>query len=307
MPQSSEYTAIRFFRENAGKVGLPSNNILWIERFSHINRAIEDSVQLFADVLAPEYMESSVILDDTTGRYSTTTGTFTALTNTITITMNTSFSVSDVGKLMAIRVGSAVYFPIITSYVSATSVVVNGNALPSVDSTIQVALLGATHPAGGTIDLSQLRVMWAGQQVKLDLRSTATRNVDFLTPERLRKFRSASDENKNKIVWSLTGRTMWLDKGANVGTYNVLTLDYPALPEVVITDGQALPINDGPLIGIAGIRLQSILANALVNMGIPAIRQDLRSELMLLVESLYRSMTGTASLETVKQKASALL
>lgn len=308
MPESSEYTALRFWRENAGKVGIPSNNVLHLERFRHVNRAIEDTLLAFADLVAPSYMVRSAILGDEAGKYSTTTGTYTVSTKTISaMTMSTAFNAVDVGKKVTFRIGTSVYEAEIAAYVSATSIRISGPRLPSANGTINMLLLYPAVLSGQQFSLSQFRIMQTGQQMRLDLHSTATKDVHFTTPEALRKFRPSSDENRKRIVWALQGQTGLIDKGADLSNFGILSLSYPALPDPLASDSTNLPIFDGPIVGIAGIRLQVVVVNALKAEGIPVLMPDFKIELGMLVESLYRAFNRTASLEDVKTKMSALL
>lgn len=269
-----------------------------VDLTQQLNAAVEYVAALFFDLMSQSYMTAATVTIATTGRYYVSGATWTAATRLLTATMDTSFTSGDVGKLIVFRVGTSVYVGVVESYGSATTVVVSGSGLPTTDQTVNYVLLAATAPSSDSADISTLRIMRLGSQVKLELESTSTARVEPLSITALRIIQT-SQQNKNKVFWALQGETILLKKGDSLSTYGTLTLRYPRVPTALsaVTDYIDLPDS---AVELAYLRLKTVVD------GIAGIKADYTSQIEGAIRSLYRSFGGEVDVETIKAKILAL-
>lgn len=305
MPLSQDTTALAFFNAAVRDLKLDPNT-LYPERYALVNRAIKTIATLFADILSQSYMEEALLVSDTTGRYSTATGTFTYTTLLLTITMNTSFSSSDVGKLVMFRVGSSVYVGTVTAYVSTTSVTVGGANLPTSDQTVDYAMIVSSTPVGDVAPLVGIRMMRTGPQVKCVLESTSTSRVKNISVEEYRTWSTTTFQNRSMVVWAFSGEKLWLSKGSDVSSYGTLVFRYPRIPIEVRNNTDKIDIADGAATELALLKLKQLMAER-INIPIKQLIPAFEQQIQVYVVALYRTFGSEISLEISKEKVQALI
>ncbi len=302
MALSKNWTYAKFWREAAlGKEYDPTNN-LHLARFEIINRSVECTANAFYDLMAIVYMTAVTILPDTTGRYYVSGASWDATLNRLTATMNTSFGSGDVGKVIMFRVGALVYIGQVNAFVSTTVVGVTGSNLPTSNQTVDYVLLAATTPTGNTVYISDLKYMRSGQQIRLELESTATQFVKNVSSYEVRTFRSSAGENIDRVVWALSGEELLLAKGDNLATYGTFTLRYPRTPINGTAETDFIDLPDGAPIEIALMKTRLIIAE----LGGPPAPADTESRMKAYIEVLYKTYGGEITAETVVEKVKAL-
>jgi hypothetical protein len=97
------------------------------------------------------------------GNFSTGSGAFLTATRAIMIAMNTSFATTDVNKTIMIRSSSAVYQGIIESFVSTSSVIIRGEAIPTGNITVADAMVSDASPDSSDLLLNPY---WYGEIIE---------------------------------------------------------------------------------------------------------------------------------------------
>lgn len=302
MALSKNWTYAKFWREAAlGKEYDPTGN-LEVARFEIINRAIECVANQFYDLMAIVFMRPVTIVPDTLGRYYVSGASWNASLSQLTATMDTNFGSGDVGKLIVFRVGPLVYDGQVTAFISTTVVTVTGSNLPATNQTVDYVMLVSTTPTGNTIYIGDLKYMRSGQQIRLELESTATQFVKNVSSYEVRTFRASAGENVDRIVWALSGEEILLAKGSNIATYGTFTLRYPGTPINGTLDAQYIDLPDGAPMEIALLKARLLIAE----LGGPAAPPDADARMKVYIEMLYKTYAGEVSAETVVEKVKAL-
>jgi hypothetical protein len=292
-----------FFTEARRDLDVDINSSLYVSRANIIHMGIHTTVSLFYDILANAYMTPVTILPDTTGRYSSSgTGSYAFATRLLTFaTMNTSFGSGDVGKYITFRVGALVYSGQISRFVSTTVVEISGHNLPSSNVTVDYVLLASTTPTGNLISIADLPIMRTGNQLRLELESTATKDVLLKSSAELRSWRNDSPMNASQVVWALSGAEILLDKAADLSTYGTFTLRYPRVPMKALANTDKLDISDGAPVEIALIATKKRMGQMLGRQA-----EDFSNQLTGLITSLLRVSGAQVSGEIIKEKLIAL-
>jgi len=301
MALSKLYTAKDFFIEATRDIpNYPENDATYNERFNLIGRSCQIAQGLCADVVSESYMTPVVAVFSTTGKYGTT-GTFNATTKVLVATMSSSFASTDVGNMVILRVGTAVYVGTISVYTSATTVTLTGDNLPSTNqASFDTITMAGTTPSGSSIDISSLNILRYGNQLNLQLLSTSTTQVVAYPRESYPRWSTTSTQNSNTIIWTLVGNTVALNKGSAVSSYGTLTFWYPRVASSVAGDTDYVDLLDGAMVQMGIIILRTIIQRRL---NIPVDKEAVTEE----VTSIYRSLGGEKKKEEIQMKIDALL
>jgi len=269
------------------------------QRFDYINRAVQSVASTFYDIVGNSYMTPATIIPDTAGNYYVSGASWAFETLRLTATMNTVFATTDVGKLIAFRIGTSVYVGLISGFVSTTVVEVSGDNLPTADGTVSYVLVADTVITSDRISLISLRIMMAYAD-KLELESSTTGQTRAVSVNLLPKIALSGAQNTNLIFWAFNGDEILLKKGSSISTYGTLTLRYPRVPALSVIDTGLIDLPDGALTDLAVLKLRSILASII------GVAVDSQREGEALVRTFLRSTTGEAQEEVVKEKLLAL-
>ncbi len=273
---------------------------LYVDRLNLMNRHIQMVIGQFYDLVKISYMTPVTPVISSSGRYSTVGGTWVASTNTLTITMNSNFASSDVGNLIVFRVSASVYVATIQSRTSNTVVVLTGDNLPSSNQTVDYAIMAATTLTSDAISIASLRMARAGQQIGLELESTVTTSIRYMTSLEINMWRTSEEGNSNSIAVALSGTTLLLKKGSELSSYGTLTLRYPKVPDSLATEDDYADIPDGVIPEIVIISLRSAIARRLGK------KTDEQPQLEALIRKLYQTFNMEVDAEVLKEKAQAL-
>jgi hypothetical protein len=303
MALSNIYTAKLFWNAATREIkAYKQNDLVYNERFNLINQACLMTQGLVSDIVAEAYKKDTTAVLSTTGKYGTT-GTFTSATNALVATMSSSFSSADVGNMIILRTGTTVYIATIQSYVSATSVILYGDNLPSVDvASFDTITMAGTTPTGTTVSISSLRLLRFNSQLRLQLISTATENVNVELSESFPRWRTSASQNLNSIIWCLVGTNMFLNKGDSVSSYGTLTIRYPGLPDLVTLDTDYVDLIDGIMV-VTGIMVLKTLIEK--RLGVQVSNNG--TTIVENVQAMYRSAGNEVSKEIIKAKVESLL
>ena len=300
---SCDWTLIKLYREAAqdikGAMSIPS--YIWKDL---VNRAIQTIAGQFYDLMAQSYMTDVVVNDATGSRYDAGTGgTYTASTRLVTLNSpSTNLSSGDIGKFVVFRIATSIYFGKVFSVPSTSTFVFEGDLYPLsngaiVNNTLAIISTGVLND---TISLSSLRIMRTGQNITLDIASTATATIKTVSQRELDTFRTGG-QNAKTIVWSLSGDNINLKKGDDLTSYGGLLIRYPRIPYRSILDNDGIDLPDGSAIEIAIIYLRGLIQRRLGN------APDNNEALMQQhIDSLYKTFGQQASTAVVKEKAIAL-
>ena len=257
---------------------------------------------LVADIVSEAYQKDTTAVLSTTGKYGTT-GTFTAATNTLVATMSSNFASIDVGNMIILRTGTTVYVATIQSYISTTSVVLYGDNLPITDvASFDTITMAGTTPTGTVINISSLRLLRSGSQLRLQLISTATENVNVELSESFPRWRTGASQNLNSIIWCLVGTNIYLNKGDSLSSYGTLTIRYPGLPDLVSLDADYIDLLDGIMV-INGIMILRTLIEK--RLGVQVSNNG--TTIIDNVQSMYRNAGNEQSKELIRAKVESLL
>ena len=274
------------------------------ERFDLINRSISTVVGQFYDLLSQSYLTDAVINYSTGGKYDAGTGgTYIAATQVVTLNNPSSnLTNTDLEKLVVFRIGTTNYLGKVLSVLSTSTFKFDGDILPSVDGTIvdnSLSILDTTIQ-NDIISLSSLRIMRAGENIRIGLVSTATRTVKFMSQEELDTF-TTDGRNSKTIGWSFFGDVINTKKGDVLASYGTITIHYPRVPYLVSDDLDQIDLPDGTAIEIATIHLRDLIRKRIELP--PENNEALKQK---LVGNLYQTFGQEASAEIIKEKALAL-
>ena len=300
MSLSRNMTAIGLWQQAKRDI-IDTSGLLHNERFDLVNRAVQTVAGQFYDLMSNFYM-TEVVVTGSGGAYETgSTGTYTVATQTLALqTPSRNIVTTDIGKIVAFRIGTSTYLAFIQSIVSTSSFTVIGVGLPAANGTLaSVTIVGNTFTSN-TISLSGLKIMMTGQQIKLELYSTTsgvtiktgtTRAIDtFIT----------SGANKNTIVWGISGDSVRFAYGDSV-TVGSLLLRYPRVPNTVSADGDYIDLPDGVATELAIIYLRGLMQQRLGGQ-----KENNEQEIQLLEKKMKDTFGDEAVAEVVKDKILAL-
>lgn len=319
MSLSRTFTAQKLWQEAISDVrGLDQNDEMYIQRFEIMNRVIEFIIATVYDLVSKSYVESATASSSTTNEkrlvsgqtatWTVSTKTLSATSTNITDGTNTGFASGDVGKTVMFLVGSdpiLIYNGYIQSYTSTGAVVLGGVNLPTSDSGaggVLVALF-ANSPlsiSSEAINLSSLKMMRTGQQIGLEIESTATTNVKPMSTISLNSFSTSDVRNRNSIAWAFSGDKILLKKGTSLSSYGTLTVRYPRIPTRVTGDTQYIDVPEGTITELVILKLKSIICGRL------GIQNNYVAEMVTLIKQLYGTFEREAQAEEAKSKILAL-
>ena len=298
---SKLWNAQKFHRIGVGGIDYDPNSQIELERFDLISQTVQNVAGLFYDLMSNSYMTPVVVTADTAGRKNSANGSWVAATNTLTATMDSSVISSDVGKGVDFIIGSSYYCGTILTYVSASSFTVEGLNLPTTDGTVTTVLILPTKTTSDVIDISNLRTMRTGNQIKIELESSSTNYVRPIASYELKSIRTSAVDSIDAVYYAFSGDQILLKKGDNITSYGTLTLRYPRIPRTVTTDTSAIDIPDGSAMDIALMKYRMTVADRLGRAKI-----DNASELKYMISTLYRSFGQEVDAEAIESKYRAL-
>jgi hypothetical protein len=303
MSLSRDYTAVALWREAVRDLSDVVDVPHW-EKYNLINRAVQTIAGQFYDLMAESYMTDTAINYATGGKYDAgTSGTYTSATHLITLNSpSASITSADIEKLVVFRISTTIYVGKVLSIVSTSSFVFDGDLFPSADGTIVNGSLSicSTTVLNDTVSLSSLRIKRTGQNIRIDLASTATNTVKAATQRDLDTFRTGGS-NAKTIVWCLSGDNINLKKGDGLSSYGTMTIHYPRVPYQVTADTDYIDLPDGTPIEIAIIYLRGLIRRRL---SMPV--EDNTAIIQRLISNLYQTFGQEVAVEEVKDKAMAL-
>ncbi len=302
---SRDWTAGRFHKLAMADLGIDSNDAISIQRFDLMNKSFGLVTSLFYDLMIAAYMTPVTLVPDTLGRKSSSgTGTWTAATARLVFAgMNSSFASGDVGKVITFAIGASIYIGTIDSFVSTTTVVIAGANLPVTDGTVDMVIVVSSVPTGNVLSLAGLRIMRTGQQVKVELESTATKALEASTTQAVFNFDSSAASNLKKILWVISGEQLIFAKGNSLTSAGTFTFRYPRVPNIVTADTDPPDVVDGAAIEIALLHYKRVLAG---RTGKESLVKDNSQEYTAHIASLYRTFGQEASADVLKEKIMAL-
>lgn len=266
-----------------------------------VNRAQSAVAGQFYDLMSQFYMTDATFSVSAAGSYSTASGTYTLATATLSIAMSTNFSASDVGKMIVFRMSSDVYIATVKTYLTASSVIVDGASLPSSGGAVSYAILCPTSVTADYISIAAYRIMMTGQQVRMSIESSATSYVSSVSMDELRVWRSSAVQNKDRIVFSLSGEKIFLKKGTSLSSFGTLTIHYPRVPALMTAMTDYVDIPDGAATGLLISTVRSMVAPRI---GIQL--QDQTNDIAQKVQAMYSTFAQEASAEEIIKKVQSL-
>jgi hypothetical protein len=155
--------------------------------------------------------------------------------------------------------------------------------------------------SGDVVSLSSLNINQAAL-LKTELESSATKYIEAVSTLALKTFRPDAIQNRNKIVYAISGNQLFLAKGSNLNSYGTLTLRFVRMPDQVSADSDFIDIPDGAAMEMCLLKLKEILRE---RYGLQKTDDSAkRDELM---RQLYESVGQAVSLETDGEKAKTIL
>jgi hypothetical protein len=306
MPRSRNYTAGDVWVNATRDIKFSQTDLVFNERFDIINRAVDAVVSTFFDLYSNSYMTPQAISSSSSTCKYLSAGTASWIAETGLLygaTMTGAFASTDVGKMIVFRIGTSGYVGYINEFVSTTAVYVRGRDLPLVDGsgTIVDVIVVPTVISGKAFNIDTLPIMRAGQQIKLELESTATKNIKFATSSTLAMFNASAEQNLDMIMWALSGEQILLDWGDNLANPGTLILRYPALPARVVRDDSKIDVPDG-----AGIEIVTMKITSIVGKRMKIQLADPTPAMSAMISLLYQTFGQQASAEQIKEKIQAL-
>jgi hypothetical protein len=288
------------WREAVRDLGAITDVPHW-EKYDLINRAIKTVIGQFYDLVSNLYMTEATIAG-TSGFYETgSTGTYTVSTKTLALqTPSRNIISTDVGKQVSFRIGTSTYSAIIESVATTSSFVVTGIGLPASNGTLASVIVVGDLPTANKLSLSDLRVMMAGQQIKLQLASsTSGVTIKSATMSEIDNFRTGG-VNRKTVLWAINGDNVEIAYGDDVDL-GTLTLRYPRVPELVSSTATGIDLPDGTIMEIAILYLKG-----LIQQRITGHKDNNEAKLSDLINNLYTTFGQEANAEINKEKVLAL-
>lgn len=300
----SQKTAGEFWREAVEDLGDIPVSAPHFSKYLLINRAQEMVQGMFADLVGEAYMRESTPVLSTDGKYYSSGASWDADTNYLTATMSTSWASTDVGNIVIFRDSSSVYVGWVYEWISTTVVKLSGDNLPTADiATVNDVLMAGNTITNGQIDISTLRMLRYGTQLNINLKSTVTNSFETLSRASFNAWNTTAPQNRNKIVWTLVGTSLYLKKGSSLSSYGVLVIEYPSLPEEVSLDTDKIDLLDGTMMQIGIATLRAMVQRRL---SLPISEAD-KEATQKLIYQLYTSFNQDINKELVEQKLESLL
>jgi hypothetical protein len=300
MALSRDTTAIELWQQAKRDLG-DVEGLLHAERYDLINRAVQTISGWVYDLSSNLYM-TEVVIVSSGGAYETgSTGTYVVATQTLTLqTPSRSIISTDIGKIVTFRIGTTTYAGIIDTIVSTSAFTVIGVGLPSANGTLAEVIIVGNTITSNKISLTGLRMMMAGQQIKLELlSSTSGVTVKAGSMRDVDTFRTTS-ANKNTILWAINGDYIRFAVGDSV-TQGTLTLRYPKMADLVTTDSSGIDLPDGVAIEMAILYLKGLMQQR-----IGGQKENNEAKLQQMKENMVKTLLGEVDAEVVKEKVMAL-
>ena len=300
MSLSRDTTAIELWQQAKRDLG-DVEGLLHAERYDLINRAVQTISGWVYDLSSNLYM-TEVVIVSSGGAYETgSTGTYVVATQTLTLqTPSRSIISTDIGKIVTFRIGTTTYAGIIDTIVSTSAFTVIGVGLPSANGTLAEVIIVGNTITSNKISLTGLRMMMAGQQIKLELlSSTSGVTVKAGSMRDVDTFRTTS-ANKNTILWAINGDYIRFAVGDSV-TQGTLTLRYPKMADLVTTDSSGIDLPDGVAIEMAILYLKGLMQQR-----IGGQKENNEAKLQQMKENMVKTLLGEVDAEVVKEKVMAL-
>jgi hypothetical protein len=300
MALSRDTTAIELWQQAKRDLG-DVEGLLHAERYDLINRAVQTISGWVYDLSSNLYM-TEVVIVSSGGAYETgSTGTYVVATQTLTLqTPSRSIISTDIGKIVTFRIGTTTYAGIIDTIVSTSAFTVIGVGLPSANGTLAEVIIVGNTITSNKISLTGLRMMMAGQQIKLELlSSTSGVTVKAGSMRDVDTFRTTS-ANKNTILWAVNGDYIQFAVGDSV-TQGTLTLRYPKMADLVDADSDGIDLPDGVAIEMAILYLKGLMQQR-----IGGQKENNESKLQQMKENMVKTFLGEVDAEIVKEKVMAL-
>jgi hypothetical protein len=305
MPLSRDVTAALAWQQAKRDLGdIDVNRIPEWERFDLMNRAIQTVAGQFYDLIAPSYMTSAIIVGNSGGVYDESgAATYVSTTQTITLSSGSrSVLSSDIGKMILMRSGTSLYVLTVKTVTSVSTFTVDGSPLPTGNLTLNTVYIVGKVAGSNTISLTGLRIMRAGQNIKLELYSTATSNIEAVTQKEIDTFQ-VGGSNSKKLVWAFTGDAINFSYGNALASEGTLTLRYPKLPDwlAIGQDTTNIDLPDGITIEIMITYLRGLIQLRLFGK-----KENNENQMTNLIQRMYETFGREVTLQVVKDKAKAL-
>lgn len=304
MSLSNDYTVADVWREAVRDLKSPPD-ALKFERFNFINRAQHIAQGYVADVVAPRYRRVLVPVFSGASKVGSSGMSWTAATRTLTATMSVAFASTDVGKWVDffdstdLTVG---YGGTIQTFVSTTSVIVQGDNLPASNiAAVSNLNVISTTPAGDSLDISAARVLWSAPKELIKLFSTATtysRRAE--SDEDFEQFQTAAPQNVNVIIWNPVGTNIYLNKGTSLSSYGTFNFYYPSLPNVLTLDADKMDVSDGTM-----MQLTIDITKNLISRRLNEPVKENNDELVALIQAVYRENSKEISRDEAMKRLGA--
>jgi len=298
MALSKIWTAEKGFNEIRGQLK-EVDDVVFAQRFERMNLAQYAVASQFYPLMQSAYMTQKIVMDDQTGIFGA--GTWTVATRRLELLVSSApFVTTDIGKIVVFYIGTDFFLGIIETVVSATTVVLRGSPFPASDDAVDSAIMVASSTTNDYIELSTLDppMMRTGEQLNLELSSTATKTTEGVSIEDLRTFQPQGPKNLTRIVFCLIGERVELGKGGDLPSYQTLTLHYPRVPIALAADGDYWDIPDGPPMSLALLFLKKLIAP---KVDMPAYQ----AEAATAVQSVLTMYGVKATLQEIKKKVEA--
>jgi hypothetical protein len=274
--------------------------LAWVERFDLISMMEFKIVSAFFAPMSGAYMTAVPISVDASGNYATGSASWTALTKLLTAVMSTNFSANDVGKTVVFRTGTSTYQGVINSFITTTTVTLQGNALPSADiASLDAVIVVNTAITNDILSLGNLAIMRSGDQVKLELESSVTDDVVPMTLEELNSMQTGDPRHTQRIAWAYSGEYLWLK--SPLASYGALILRYPRVPDAPASDTDMIDLPDGPATTLGMSILRKMVADRYL-----AMKFDNTAEIMEGVKAMLQNYGIQATSEDLKKKVESL-
>jgi hypothetical protein len=302
MGLSRKWQAGAFFQNAIAPLAeLDRIQLAWVQRFELINIVQLKVVSAFYAPMAAAYMTPAVLQTDNVANYSIGAATWTLASRRLSApNMQFGFSSTDVGKTVGFRSGASSYLGIIDSFVNTGIVTLTGNALPLTDlASIDDIMTYGTRVSSDIIALAGLSIMRAGDQIKLNLESSATTDVIPVTLEELQHFKTTDPRHSKAILWCYSGDYLLLRTA--LSNYGTLLLRYPRVPQEPFYDTDYLDLPDGPAVDLAMTLLRKLIADRFLTSKI-----EMMNEIASGVEAVAQNYGLQVNKEDMKRKVEAL-
>lgn len=303
MALSRTWQAGPFFK-HAAAIFPAIDDVAYAQRFELINFIVMRIAHEFIGLMNYAYLTPVILQQSNNGAYGTG-GTWTASTNTLVVSgLSSNFAPTDIWKVVTFRNGASVYIGYISAWQSTTTVTLTGNMLPTGNlAALDQVIVVPSVPSDDSVVLAGINMARTGEQVNLDLQSSATGAIEPSQLEGLRFFRTMSVQNRSRIAYATVGDRINMAKGTALPSYGTLILTYPRLPIAVTQDTDFLDILDGSPVRLAQILLQKTLDERFYH------RKDIpyADDIKMHVEGIYKEHQMAATSQAIKEKVDLLI